>query len=190
MRYLKSNLGFIISLMLLAIIAFNPNAKAFLLKALIKTGLYQPGISKSENDSDYPNAPATLFIGSNGQHLDISRMKDKVIFLNFWATWCPPCIAEMPSFNSLKARYKDNQQMIFLMVDVDNKQNAAQSFMKKHNYDLPVFTQGSNIPESLFKGSVPTTVIIDKRGKIVFKHEGMADYNSEKMQSFVDSLLK
>jgi thiol-disulfide isomerase/thioredoxin len=190
MRYLKSNLGFIFSLILLAIIAFNPNAKAFLLKGLIKTGLYQPGITTSKNDSDYPIAPATLFVASTGEKMDLSKMKDKVVFLNFWATWCPPCIAEMPSINSLRARYKDNDQVIFLMVDVDNNRTVAETFMKQNNYDLPVYTQASSIPESLFKGSVPTTIIISKKGEIVFNQEGMADYNSEKMQGFIDDLLK
>ena len=146
--------------------------------------------SSPEKASDYPMAPASIFISPDGEYVDLSKLKGKVVFVNFWATWCPPCIAEMPSINSLKARYNNNKHLVFLMVDVDNNRSVANAFMKKNSYDLPVYTQGSNIPKSLFEGSVPTTVIINKKGEIVFEHRGMANYNSEKIQRFLEDLLK
>src|SRR5690606_16804378 len=115
--------------------------------------------------------------------------KGKVIFLNFWATWCPPCIAEMPSVNALYNRFKDNKSVAFVLVDADGKMKSAQAFMEKHKHDLPVYIPAGQIPGQLFRGSLPTTLIINKKGEIVFGHEGMADYNSDQVVKFMNDLL-
>lgn len=61
--------------------------------------------------------------------------------------------------------------------------------MKKHQYDLPVYSSINHIPESIFDSSLPTTVVLDKAGRVVFKHEGTADYESEKFMNFINDLL-
>ncbi|MEJ6980400.1 TlpA disulfide reductase family protein [Pedobacter sp. P351] len=190
MKFIKSNSGFIFLLLCLGVITFNPKARSLFLGGLIKTGLYEPDIEKNNIESNYPMAPQARFISASGDQTDISKLKNKVIFLNFWATWCPPCIAEMPSVNSLKTKFGANKSIVFLMVDVDSKLKDAELFLKKNKYNLTAFAQDSPVPEALFKGTVPTTVIINKKGEIVFYHEGMADYNSAEMQNFISGLLK
>jgi thiol-disulfide isomerase/thioredoxin len=113
-----------------------------------------------------------------------------VVFINFWATWCPPCIAEMPSINNMQKKFKDNKDVVILMVDADNQLEKSQAFMKKHQYDLKVFTPASQIPATLLGGSLPTTVLLNKKGEIVFRHEGAADYENEDFQDYIEKLAK
>lgn len=76
------------------------------------------------------------------------------------------------------------------MVDVDNKLEASEKFMKKHDYQLPVYGAASSIPSEIFNINLPTTLIVDKSGRIVYHHAGMASYDSPKMVEFINGLLK
>ncbi|HEY0900273.1 MAG TPA: TlpA disulfide reductase family protein [Sphingobacteriaceae bacterium] len=196
-KFKIADIGFVLLLLFFGAMLVSPKVKGFVLRQLIKTGLYEPNVDhlkpKSVSVSDKTTvkmAPAATFRNSTGQTVDIANSKGKVIFLNFWATWCPPCIAEMPSVNSLRSKFKNNPDVLFVMADIDNKMERSESFMKKNKYDLPVYEPTSSIPESIFQGTVPTTLIINKSGEIVFFHEGMADYNSDEMEKFLTDLAK
>ncbi|QEC52566.1 TlpA disulfide reductase family protein [Anseongella ginsenosidimutans] len=131
---------------------------------------------------------SVLFKSAEGELIDLSRQQGKVVFINFWATWCPPCIAEMPSIQKLYSAFKDDEKFLFLMVDVDNKPERSLKFMQKGDYDLPVHTPASAIPPSFLGGAIPTTLVLDKKGEVVFKHEGMGDYSAPEFQSFMKEL--
>lgn len=196
-KYIKANIGFTISLVFLAILIISPDAKALLMQGLIKTGLFTPNISHLQSDhpseapeTSGPPAPPASFNSLDGKTLDLASLKGKVVFINFWATWCPPCIAEMPSINSLFKKMKGNDKVVFLMVDADNTLKSAEEFMKKSKFNLPVYGPAGALPQELFMGSLPTTVIINKKGEIVFKHEGMADYNTGETEKLLNQLSK
>ncbi len=192
MKYLKKNIGFILTMIFFVAIIFIPDFKAFMLQSLMKIGLFKPGIEKPgfENQRTFAPVPDVVLISSNGEKLNLADAKGKVIFLNFWATWCPPCIAEMPSIQRLKDKLANKDSVIFAMVDADNNLPLSVAFMTKNKYTMPVFVQTSAIPESLFSGSLPTTVIINKQGEIVLKHEGIGNYDSREMVSFINRLSK
>ncbi|MFD2146081.1 TlpA family protein disulfide reductase [Mucilaginibacter antarcticus] len=120
--------------------------------------------------------------------MSLSTLKGKVVFINFWATWCPPCIAEMTSINDLHQQFKADQNIIFLMVDADHAFNKSVPFMEKHQYGLSVYAATSNVPASIYNGSLPTTVILDKEGRLVFHHEGAADYTNSKFINYLTML--
>jgi thiol-disulfide isomerase/thioredoxin len=187
-KYIKSNIGFIISLIFLAVIALSPTAKVFLMRGLIKTALFAP----SFNDKQRKNrlAPQMSYTSLDGKNFDLESLKGKVVFINFWATWCPPCIAEMPSIDALNDKTRSNPNVVFLMIDVDNELTKSEDFMKKNNYNLPIYAPVGSIPQELFKGSLPTTVVVNKKGEIVFFNEGMADYNSGKTEKLLNTLSK
>lgn len=113
----------------------------------------------------------------------------KVVFINFWATWCPPCIAEMPSIQILYDKFKDNKDIVFLIVDVDADLIGAERFMKSRKFTLPLYIPNSNIPSSFLKGAIPTTVILDKRGNIDVRLEGGRDYTAPQITQALQSLL-
>lgn len=173
---------------------FSPDFKGLVTQNLMKVGLFQPdvpngsseemaaGISANENNEEI------LFKDPDGYVVELSDQKGKVVFINFWATWCPPCIAEMPSINKLYSELKDNDKVVFMMVDVDNNRGKSEKFMEKRDFNLPVYTPASSIPSSYMSGAIPTTLVLNKYGKVVFKHEGMGDFSNNEFKEFLTKL--
>lgn len=137
-----------------------------------------------------PAASGISFKDKDGKIVSLNTLKGKVVFINFWATWCPPCIEEMPSINKLKQSFKDNEEIVFLMVDVDNKMEKSTAFMVKNNYDLPVYVHNGNIPAEYLGSSIPTTVILDKSGDMIVRIEGGRDYTSPEMVKVLNELVE
>src|SRR3546814_399295 len=117
-------------------------------------------VAETTNDQ----TPYVSFKDKSGNIISLNSLKGKVVFINFWATWCPPCIAEMPTIQKLYTEFKDNKAVEFIMVDVDNNRTKSQNFMDKRKFDLPVYTPASPIPASYFGGSLPTTILLNKNG--------------------------
>src|SRR5690606_29413117 len=122
----------------------------------------------TQPDSPAAATPAAdyevTFMDEDGKKVSLESLKGKVVFINFWATWCPPCIHEMPSINKLKQSFDADDEIIFLMVDVDGKLDKSTAFMEKNEYDLTVYAPESQIPSDFLGRAIPTTVILDKTG--------------------------
>lgn len=122
----------------------------------------------------------------NGERAYFGDLKGEVIVINFWATWCPPCIAEMPSLQELYSAYGDRVTFMF----VSQEDNATISkFLEKRGFDLPVYRPLSKIPEQMYSRSIPATYIIDREGGVRVSKVGVADWNSEKVKQLLDELL-
>lgn len=134
-------------------------------------------------------APDVSFKDKDGNKISLTSLKGKVVFINFWATWCPPCIHEMPSINELRQIFKGNDNIEFLMVDVDNKIEQSTTFMEENKYDLPVYTPASNIPSDFLGGSIPTTVVLDKSGNMAARLEGGRDYTAPEIVKALNELV-
>ena len=122
----------------------------------------------------------------NGAKINFKEFKNKVVVINFWATWCPPCVAEMESFQNLYDSYKN--EVVFLFV-ANDKEEKVKGFMTDNNFNYPNYFEASTTPPELVSRSIPATFIIDKNGKIVMEKKGAADWNSEFVQSFLDKLI-
>ncbi len=112
--------------------------------------------------------------------------KGKVVVVNFWATWCPPCVAEMPDLQRLYDAYGDKVVFAFVASDELEKVKA---FLEKKRYNLPVYFNQTTAPIELEHPTIPTTYIIDRAGKIVLKETGAADWDSEEVFELLDELL-
>lgn len=177
-------------IVLVLIVFFSPSAKALLIRGLMQVGLFQPDISQPVKTTGNTSLPNITFQNTDGKILNLSDQKGKVIFMNFWATWCPPCIAEMPSVNELYEKLKNNKNIIFIMVDADHDFSKSAPFMNKHQFTLPLYEANSEIPGNLLSGSIPTTMIFDKNGQLVFRHEGAGDYSSIKVTDYLLKLAR
>lgn len=148
-------------------------------------------ISKEEIiKAESTGAPAISFKDGEGKTVSLNSLVGKVVFINFWATWCPPCIHEMPSINELKKSFEGNEDIVFLMVDVDNNIKQSLAFMSDNSYDLPVYTPASNIPSDYLNGSIPTTIVLNKKGEMVDRMEGGRDYSDPEIAQALKELLK
>lgn len=182
-------------LLLLAtiIMVVKPEAKAWAIRGLMKVGLFKADVpnrvQKNIKVVDKPSADI-LFVNEAKDVISLSSLKGKVVFINFWATWCPPCIAEMPSIDKLHNQFKTNDQIVFLMVDVDNNFRRARKFMDKNGYGLSVVAAGSEIPLSFLDKTIPSTVILDKQGNVALHHVGGANYADAEMLGFIEKLIE
>lgn len=123
----------------------------------------------------------------DGNPVNFGDAKGKVSVLNFWASWCPPCIAEMPYFQNLYEAY--NGRVNFYFVSNEDPE-VIQKFMDKHDYTLPVQITSSAPPELLQSSALPTTFILGKEGKIHVKKRGSAKWDSKSIFNLIDDLLE
>ncbi|MGO3183504.1 MAG: TlpA family protein disulfide reductase [Aequorivita sp.] len=122
----------------------------------------------------------------NAEEVNFLESKGEVAVINFWATWCPPCVAEMPSFQKLYEDYGDKVDFYFVTSEKPEKVNK---FMDKNSYTLPVFLQSYQAPKALESNALPTTYLISKSGEIVIEETGAADWNSKKMRALLEKLI-
>jgi len=140
----------------------------------IRVAIINPSVESSENTVKLSNEDYQWQVESlDGEKSLLSDYKGKVIFLNLWATWCPPCIAEMPSIQDLYDNYKDNDQLVFLIVS-NEKAEKVSAFMKKRGFTFPVQITHYQLPKPFYTESIPTSFLVSKSGEIVIKETGAA----------------
>jgi thiol-disulfide isomerase/thioredoxin len=116
--------------------------------------------------------------GLQGGSTRLSALKGKFVLLNFWATWCPPCRAEMPSIEALWRKTKDKPFAI-VAVSSGEKAEDVRAFIAKNGYSYPVYLDASGSMSSYFGArSIPTTYLIDKDGKAIAGAVGGLEYGS------------
>ncbi|QCX54310.1 TlpA disulfide reductase family protein [Elizabethkingia sp. JS20170427COW] len=175
-------------IVILLIIFFIPDVKVLVQQGMMKLGLFQPKLEKVEPSQTEQNQISMSFKNAQGEVVDLQSLEGKVVFINFWATWCPPCRAEMPTIQSLYNQFKNDDEVVFVLLEVDGNQMKAEKIMKDKQWNLPVYYSNSAIPSYFFQGTLPTTVILDKNGNKVHQTQGMADYSGQKMIDFLNSL--
>lgn len=147
-----------------------------------------PGMDKENNQLELSDRDYTWTLASGKEEmLNFKDLKGKVVFLNFWATWCPPCVAELPEIQ--RAYEKHGDQVVFLLV-TDQERGVVEAFLDKHAYQLPVFYLRSGLPEVFNHRSIPTTYIISKDGRIVSRKTGAANWDSKATDKMFESLLR
>ena len=172
----------------LGILFFTPaGMQVKLWMSKLRVMVLNPSVESSENQKQLSKFDYEWKLEDiNGKQVELSDFKGKVILLNYWATWCPPCIAEMPSLQKLYDDYQDKMVFIFLTNDEKPKVDA---FLKKREFTLPVYYQASEAPSRLSTVSLPTTFLIDQNGKILIDEVGASDWNGTAMRAILDKLL-
>lgn len=155
-------------------------------RVLLWTGLMTPDIEMDPGEIKAARYNMPM-ISLDGQSYSLADFKDKTIFLNFWATWCPPCIAEMPNIQAL---YEDvvSDSIAFVMVSLDEDPEKARAYMARKEYTMPVYFLTGPKPGVFNSTVVPTTYVISPEGQIVSERRGMANYNTDEFRTFLRGL--
>ncbi|GAB3665575.1 hypothetical protein GCM10028791_41350 [Echinicola sediminis] len=150
---------------------------------VLSTGLIKPDVEDPAafEDFDY----AIKFKDLNGKLVDMESYKGKTVFINLWATWCPPCRAEMPHISSLYEKLQEEKDIAFLMVSLDEKVEKAQKYIDNKAYTFPVVHASYGLTSVLTSQSIPTTLVVSPEGKVVFRHEGMSNFDTEEFRDFL-----
>jgi len=125
-----------------------------------------------------------------GGNAALSSYRGKVVILNFWATWCPPCRVEMPSMETLYQRF-NAQGLEILAVDIGESASTVQQFIRRAGYTFPVMLDSANRVSSVYGiEAIPTTYIIDREGKIIGRVVGSIMWDNQRVIAAIDALLK
>lgn len=155
-------------------------------QVFLKTGV----MNASElNEESYEKADFDFKVkDANGDVLDVKTLKGQTIFINVWATWCPPCVAEMPGINKLREQFKNDPNVHFLMISEDRDMQTAIDWVEKKGFDLPIHKTLTPLPDVYETGYVPSTFVISPAGEIVVRHTGLANYNTRKFRKLLSKL--
>jgi thiol-disulfide isomerase/thioredoxin len=123
----------------------------------------------------------------DGKDVQFASFHGKVIFLNRWATWCGPCVSEIPSIERLAESVK-GEDVVFLLVS-DESPQLVRAFVEKKGLQVPVYVSRSKVPALFTSHAIPATFIVNRRGEIVFQHIGSANWDSDDGRRFLRSLL-
>jgi thiol-disulfide isomerase/thioredoxin len=136
-------------------------------------------------------APALKLKDLDGKTLDLAQLKGKVVLINFWATWCPPCRREMPSMERLSQAFK-GQPLVVLAVDVGEDPDTIEAFNSQLD-TVPTFPilldTRSRTMQSWKVAGLPTTFLVDKRGRIVASAIGGREFDHPEMVQAIRGLL-
>lgn len=157
-------------------------------QVLLWTGIVQPDMERPAAEREPVDIDMPL-VSLSGEETNLNQFQGKVVFVNFWATWCAPCIEEMPNIQSLYERYEDNPDIAFLMVSVDEKADKARGFIQEKGFTFPVFMLDGKRPPKLQREIIPSTFVIDKQNRIAVSREGMSKYNTKRFNAFLTSLI-
>lgn len=191
--WLKKNGFTAVLTVLFIVILINKDAKAWLMRQVASTGFLNSSISEpkeTQNNSTKISYAGFMLRNEDGKITDTSAFQNKVVFINFWASWCPPCRAEFPSVQKMYDHYKNNPDVVFLTVNLDDNTALGKSYLKEKGFTVPFLTPAGNIPDILYSGSLPTTVVLDRKGEIRLHHKGLADYSKDSFYKQIDELLQ
>lgn len=155
--------------------------------AYVRTLVLSPSVEVVDERAALDTYDISLKGIVSANDINFESLQGKVVFLNYWATWCPPCIAEMPMIKSLYADYNDKIEFLFI---TNENRGKVMNFYTKNEYDFPTYNVTSKLPEQIEYQTLPTTYIIDKNGKIALSEYGAINWNSKSVRALLDSLIE
>lgn len=141
-----------------------------------------------ENDA-FPSFKLSGLKDSKGVDLEALKKKNKVILIDFWASWCGPCKLSMPVLNKLEKKYKD-KGLAIVGINVDNDKESGLAFLKENPVDFPLaFDDGKKIIDKVGVATMPSSYLVDSKGKVRFIHKGFREGDEKKWEDEIAAIL-
>ncbi len=140
--------------------------------AILIFGAHKGG---AEVDLSGKAAPSWTLKDPDGKTVSSDNFKGKVVILDFWATWCPPCRMEIPNFVELQEKYKE-KGLVVVGISLDEGPSVVKTFMRENKINYPMVMGNSTVAEKYSSDDgIPTTFLIDRQGHVVAKHVGFTE---------------
>ena len=141
--------------------------------------------------SGKPQVPQVALIRENGEKVDLTIFKGKVVILNFWATWCGPCVMELPSLDRLARKLPSDQFAVVIVGEDSGGHAAGKPFLERLGIRnvLALADQGESLQRALAVRGLPTTFIVTPDGSVLGKVEGPLEWDTEGIINFLLSIL-
>jgi thiol-disulfide isomerase/thioredoxin len=144
-----------------------------------------PQVQLASLRTDYPYPLPLLTL--DGRPANLRQFRGKAVLVNLWASWCPPCLAEMPGLQALYQK-TDTSKVAFVLISLDANPNKAKALLKKKGYTMPVFFPAAPLPAPFDSPSIPSTVVLTPSGRLADRHDGMADYDTPAFKAALEKL--
>jgi thiol-disulfide isomerase/thioredoxin len=162
-------------------------------RGLLATGLWRATLPAQSQElpeqlaSENGHPLSLPLVTVDGRPANLSQFRGKVVLINLWASWCPPCLAEMPGLQALYQKV-DTSKVAFVLISLDENQNKARALLKRKHYTMPVFFPTADLPAPFNSSSIPYTVILTPQGRVADRHSGMADYDTPEFKAALEKL--
>lgn len=144
-----------------------------LLTAAIALSVIAPGFAQGLAKNEGKPVPKFTMTDTAGKTVSNTSLKGKVYVVDFWATWCAPCVAASPMMNKLHAKYA-KQGLVILGANISDKKGAASAYKKEHKYGYTFTTGGEKLAQSLGVQGIPAFFFVDKKGVVRKVQEGFS----------------
>ena len=164
-----------------------PFSRKYVATGLNKAVMHRPAIISEEKQELLSAADYDwILLDIVGRQVPFNHFQEDFVFLSFWATWCPPCRAEMPNIQNLYNEY--GSKMSFVLVS-NEENNVLTGYLEQNGFDMPVYRMIQNPPQILQSSSIPTTFLIDRDGNIVVRKKGSAKWDGKYFMNYLSTEL-
>ena len=140
--------------------------------SIASSALEKPALDPVVAANDLPTAPDATFFGLDGKSVSLSKLRGKVVYIDFWAPWCAPCRAGLPFTERLSTTFKD-KGLVVLAVSGDPAK-SVKDFMAANGYKFRAVLDTKNFAAKFSVEGIPHAIVIDREGRIVSQDEGLA----------------
>lgn len=185
MNFFRKNIIYIILILVLSAFVLIKPLRDFVTEQIAMS----PTVEKINNDTMLSDTVLDVDLkGINTSSTNLKNLRGKVLFLNFWGTWCPPCRTEWPTIQKLYDLRKDKLE--FALIAMQDQEDAVMKFLKENNYTVPVYIAESPLDPKILPSAFPTTYLVAKDGRILKKEDSSIDWSKESILEFIDNVTK
>ena len=173
-------------LLVLIILVIIPSTRKELMTYTSKIKMYITSVDEAKEGPQLDGKSSLHFVDEAGNQYTLGDFEDKPVFINYWATWCPPCRAEMPTLEKLYNDYKEDVHFLFITRESFEK---SQGYINENGYEMPVYRITSRPSGSLEYQVLPTSLLISHNNQVVFKKKGAVNWHSKKILKIFDNTV-